>query len=166
MGIKLLVLLAATVFIGLDAGVCGLYAHTIMPGLATTDDRTFIGAFQAMDRAIINPVFMTTFFGALLLAIVAIVLCRHDGSVLPWVIGASVLYAVTVVITMVVNVPLNDGIEAAGDPAHIANLAAVRAAFNESLWVAWNLVRTITATAAFICLAWALVLSGRAGHGA
>jgi hypothetical protein len=47
-------LLAATVSMGLVAGVFGLYAHTIMPGLGRTDDRTFVGAFQSIDRAIIT----------------------------------------------------------------------------------------------------------------
>ncbi|HEX2466909.1 MAG TPA: hypothetical protein VHJ54_01760 [Solirubrobacterales bacterium] len=47
-------LLAATISVGLMAGVFGLYAHTIMPGLGNTDDRTFVGAFHAIDRAIIN----------------------------------------------------------------------------------------------------------------
>jgi hypothetical protein len=34
-------LLVATVMVGLVAGVFALYAHTIMPGLGRTDDRTF-----------------------------------------------------------------------------------------------------------------------------
>ena len=34
-------------------------------GPHSTDDRTFVTAFQAIDRAIINPLFMLTFFGAL-----------------------------------------------------------------------------------------------------
>jgi uncharacterized membrane protein len=34
-------LLVATVMMGLVAGVFALYAHTIMPGLGRTDDRTF-----------------------------------------------------------------------------------------------------------------------------
>ena len=58
-------LIAATMTTGLMAGVFGLYAHAIMPGLNKTDDRTFVGAFQAIDRAIINPLFMLWFFGAL-----------------------------------------------------------------------------------------------------
>jgi uncharacterized membrane protein len=41
------------------AGVFWLYDHTIMPGLGKTDDRTFVGAFQAFDRAIINPWFLS-----------------------------------------------------------------------------------------------------------
>jgi hypothetical protein len=60
-------LLAATISMGLVAGVFALYAHTIMPGLAKTDDRTFVGAFQAIDRAIINPWFLAGgFVGALM----------------------------------------------------------------------------------------------------
>jgi uncharacterized membrane protein len=44
---------------GLMAGVFWLCAHTIMPGLGKTDDRTFVGAFQAFDRAIIDPWFLS-----------------------------------------------------------------------------------------------------------
>ena len=47
-------LLGATLTMGLMASVFGLYAHTIMRGLGHTDDRTFVSAFQAIDRAIIN----------------------------------------------------------------------------------------------------------------
>lgn len=52
-----IVLVAAALTMGLAAGVFLFYAHTIMPGLRHTDDRTFVGAFQAIDRAIINPLF-------------------------------------------------------------------------------------------------------------
>lgn len=68
------VLAAAIVTMGLVAGVFGLYAHTIMPGLRHADDQTFVAAFQSIDKAIINPWFMTTFFGALLLTGLAAVL--------------------------------------------------------------------------------------------
>ena len=156
-------LMAATMTMGLVAGVFGLYAHTIMRGLGKTDDRTFVGAFQAIDRAIINPLFMLTFFGALLLSGAAAVVHLRDDvrSVLPWIVAAAVLYLVVVIITMAVNVPLNDEIKAAGDPDRIADLAAVRANFHETRWVAWNIVRTVATTAAFACLAWSLVLHGR-----
>jgi uncharacterized membrane protein len=157
------VLLAATLAMGLMAGVFDVYAHTIMRGLGKTDDRTFVGAFQAMDRAIINPLFMLTFLGALALTAAAapLYLRGDDGSVAPWVVAALVLYLVVFVITVTVHVPLNDGLKAAGDPDRIANLAAVRAAFHEGRWVAWNVVRAVATTAAFGCLLWALVLHGR-----
>jgi Anthrone oxygenase len=56
---------------------------------------------------------------------------------------------------------LNDDLKAAGDPDRIADLAAVRDAFHETRWVAWNIVRAVATTAAFVCLTWALVLHGR-----
>jgi uncharacterized membrane protein len=65
---------------------------------------------------------------------------------LPWIVAA---------------LPLYDGIEAAGDPDRIADLAAVRRRFNEARWTSWNLLRVVTSTVAFGVLAWALVLYGR-----
>jgi uncharacterized membrane protein len=155
-------LIAATVITGLMAGAFGLYAH-IMPGLGRTDDRTFVGAFQSIDRAIINPLFLATFVGALVTTAVAALLhLSSDGRpVLPWIMAALLLYLTTFVITVTVNVPLNDGIKAAGHPDRIADLAAVRVRFSEARWVRWNLVRTAASTVAFACLAWALVQYGR-----
>lgn len=69
--------------------VHGLYAHTIMPGPGRTDDRTFVGAFQAIDRAIINPWFLPAFFGALLAALLQL---RDGRAVLPWIVAAFILY--------------------------------------------------------------------------
>jgi uncharacterized membrane protein len=159
------ILMAATLAMGLMAGVFGLYAHTIMRGLGKTDDRTFVAAFQATDRAIINPLFMLTFLGApVLTAVAALLYLRgdHRGGVAPWVIAALILYLVVFVITVAVHLPLNDDLKAAGDPDSIADLAAVRAAFHEDRWVAWNVVRAVATTVAFGCLLWALVLHGRA----
>jgi uncharacterized membrane protein len=148
------VLAAAVLTMGLMAGVFGIFSHTIMPGLRHTDDRTFVGAFQSTDRAIINPWFMATFFGALILTglAAALHLSGDKRSVLPWIGAAFVLYLVAVVITMAVNVPLNDALKAAGDPARIGDLAQVRRHFDEAKWSAWNLIRTLTSTAAFGCL--------------
>jgi uncharacterized membrane protein len=161
---QVVTLLAATLTMGLMAGVFGVYAHSIMRGLTKTDDRTFVGAFREIDRAIINPLFMLAFLGALVFTGIAALLYLRDDdhSVLPWVAAAFGLYLATVVITIAVHVPLNDDLKAAGDPDRIADLAAVRDAFHETRWVAWNIVRAVATTAAFVCLTWALVLHGRA----
>lgn len=160
MTLRTVVLLVATILSGLAAGVFALYAHTIMPGLKTTSDRTFVAAFQAIDRAIINPWFMGTFFGALVLTGAAVA-TNLGRPALGWVIAALALYLVVVVITLAVNVPLNDAIKAAGDPASI-DVGRVRDEFHEGRWAAWNLVRVAANLAAFASLAWALVLDGRA----
>jgi uncharacterized membrane protein len=154
-------LVASTMSMGLMAGVFGLYAHAIMPGLRAADDRTFVGAFQAIDRAIINPLFMVWFLGALVFAGASAALLAGERAVLPWIVAALVFYVAVFVITIAVNVPLNDALKAAGDPDRIADLAAVRERFDEARWVAWNIVRAVLSTAALGCLAWALVQYGR-----
>jgi uncharacterized membrane protein len=157
------VLLLAAVTVGIMSGVMLLYANTIMPGLRRTDDRTFVGAFQAIDTAIINPLFLATFLGGLVFTGLAAALSLGEDlrSVLLWTVAAFFLYLVVVVITVVVNVPLNDGIKGAGTPVRISDLSKVRKSFDEPKWIRWNLVRTILTTASFACLLWALVIFGR-----
>jgi uncharacterized membrane protein len=153
-------LVAATMSVGLMAGVFGLYVH-ILPGLGRTDDRTFVGAFQSIDRAVINPLFLATFLGALAFTALAAALHLGNRGRLAWVVAALVLYLAVFIITIRVNVPLNDEIKAAGDPDQIADLAVVRERFDEARWIRWNVVRAVATTAAFGCLAWTLVLYGR-----
>jgi uncharacterized membrane protein len=154
-------LISATLTMGLAAGVFVVFAHTIMPGLRSTDDRTFVGAFQHLDRAIINPWFMATAFLGALVCTAAAALTNRGTAAMSWIIAALVLYLVAVVITMAVHVPLNDALKAAGDPSRI-DVAFARRGFREARWAAWNLVRAATTTSAFGLLAWALVLYGRA----
>ena len=146
---------------GLITGAFALYAHAIMPGLKTTDDRTFVAAFQSIDRAIINPWFMLTgFLGALVLTAAAAALNLGE-DVFPWVLAALLAYVIVFVITIAVNVPLNDTIKAAGDPDRIQDLAAVRERFDEARWATFNVIRTLLSAGAFVSLAWALVVYGR-----
>ena len=154
-------LLAATLSAGLGAGVFALYAHTIMPGLAGTDDRTFVGAFQAIDRSILNPWFLGgSFLGTLAIGLLAggLSLGRPE---LPWIAAALLLHVLVVMITFVVHLPLNDALKAAGPPDSITDLAAVRAAFDEARWRSWNLVRTALSVVAFGLFAWALVVQAQ-----
>ena len=137
-------LLAATLTAGLMAGVYGIFALAIMPGLRATDDRTFVAAFQEIDRAIVNPLFMLWFFGPLLFAGAA---ALGGGDALPWIVAALVLSLAVVVITFAVHLPLNDAIK-----------AGTRESFHEARWVAWNLVRAVLSTAAFGLLLWALLV--------
>jgi uncharacterized membrane protein len=152
-------LVAATLTMGHMAGVFGLYAHTLMPGLRRTDDRTFVRAFRSIDTAIVNPWFMAGgFLGALVFTglAAALHLGRDARPALPWLLAALLLYVAVVAITVAVHLPLNNALKAATDGA---DDTAVRRRFDEARWVRWNLVRVALTTAAFGCLAWALTLS-------
>jgi uncharacterized membrane protein len=159
--LRLTTLLGAVLTMGMVAGTFALYAHTVMPGLRKTDDRTFVSAFQQLDRAIINPWFMIFAFGGALVLTAAAAVANRGTPAFGWIAAALGLYFICVIITIAVSVPLNDAMKAAGDPARI-NVAQVRAQFGEARWAAWNLLRVATSVPAFALLTWALVLGGRA----
>jgi len=159
-------LIAATITMGLAAGLFYTFSISVMPGLAQTADRSFVEAMQRINVAILNGWFALAFGGALVCTVLATLLQlgADDRAVLVWAAAALVLYATVLVITFAVNVPLNNQLNAAGAPDRIADLAAVRERF-EALWVRWNTVRTVASTAAFGCLTWAVVLYGRVWPG-
>lgn len=147
-------LIAATIAMGLIAGLFYTFSCAVMPGLARTDDRTYVVAMQRINEAILNGWFALSFGGALVLTGLAAVLHLGDDqrSVLPWIVAGLVLYVVVLVVTFRANIPLNNALAAAGEPDY----AAVRERFATE-WVRWNLVRTLVNTAAFAALACALL---------
>ncbi|GAA3391705.1 anthrone oxygenase family protein [Cryptosporangium minutisporangium] len=155
-------LIAATLTTGLIAGFFYAYASSVMVGLARVDDRTFISSMQWINATVRNWWFAPSFFGALALTAVAAALhLRRDARpVLPWILGAFLLYGAAFAMTMGINVPLNDELAAAGDPTAIADPAAIRAAY-EDRWNTWNVIRTVASLGALACLVRALILHGR-----
>jgi uncharacterized membrane protein len=163
---RIVVLFVAVLSAGVGAGFFLTYAYTIMPGLATTDDRTFVGAFQGLERVFgsfettVNWPVIFSFFGGPILAAAAIVLNRRNRQVAGLAAVALVLLLSVIFSTLTFNVPRNDELTAAGDPNEI-NVTQVREDFGEDTWRAWNLVRSGTSSLAFICLASALFILGR-----
>lgn len=156
-------LIAATLTSGLTAGLFFSFTNAVMPGLKHSSDRAYVEVMQNINKDILNPWFMTCFMGGLAFAATAVVVHwrADDHSALPWIIAGFAFFLAMFIITSAVNVPLNDDLKNAGDPAKIADLAAVRNAF-EDKWVLWNTIRTVANVASFGCFAWALVLFGRA----
>jgi uncharacterized membrane protein len=113
---------------------------------------------QKINSAILNGWFLGAYVGALLAAIAAVLL--HLGAahraMLPWLVAATLLYAVVFVVTAAVNVPLNNSLDAAGPVSGISDLSAVRAAF-EASWNRWNTVRTVSSAGALLTLTIALL---------
>lgn len=143
----------------LNALMAGLYfgfTTAVMPALARTDDRDYVTSMQRINESILNPVFLTTFMGALVVPIVAVFLhLGDDGRArLPWIVAGAVLYGATIVITRAVNIPLNNQLMAAGDVTD-QSATAVRAAFHDR-WTRFNTARTVLCAAAVIALTIAL----------
>jgi uncharacterized membrane protein len=160
-----IVLGAAVIAMGLVAGLYFFSAIAVMPALTAADDRTLVDAMQQMIDKIENPAFFLAFLGAPALATVALVQARRSAQakIAGWIVAALALYMVMVVITFAVNIPLNEDLKDAGDPARIENISEVRDDF-VTPWVAWDIVRTVVTIGAFGFLTWALVLYGRTGR--
>ncbi len=159
-------MLAATVSTGLMAGLYFAFSCAVMLGLRHSDDRTFVVAMQKINVAILNGWFVVVFVGALIAGGLSVVLewRADDHSALRWVIAGVALYLTSLIVTVVLNVPLNDRLQGAGLPADPSELAAIRSAF-EAQWNTWNIVRTVATGTGFASLSWALVLLGRATAG-
>jgi len=157
------VLLAATLTTGLTAGLLTAYAISVMPALSGADDRTVVDVMQRINVAILNGWFGIVFGGALVFGALAILTHLSPGGQpsLPWIVVGVAGYVVTLAVTAVVNVPLNNALAAAGPPDRITDPAAVRAAF-EPRWVTFNIIRTVSAVAGFAALLWAMLLDGPA----
>jgi uncharacterized membrane protein len=150
------VLVAATVATGLIAGTFYVFACAVMPGLARSDDRVYVEVMRNINDVIQNPVFMLSFLGAPLLTGVAAWQGR-GGPHRRWVWAALAAYTLAFLVTVAFNIPLNNALATATDPA------SARKEF-EDAWVAWNAVRAVLSTVAVGCLARALVVRGRAGR--
>ncbi|MEV6224930.1 anthrone oxygenase family protein [Nocardia fluminea] len=159
--VRMATMVLALLSTGLVAGVFYAYAISVMPALARTGDRTLIDVMQKINVVIINPWFMFGFMGTVgFTALAAAVhLGREQRSILIWLGIALALNVIAFAVTAGLNVPLNDALAAAGDPASIADTAAVRADF-EATWVRWNIVRAVMHTAAFLVLCGALFAAG------
>ncbi|AEV85885.1 hypothetical protein ACWT_4866 [Actinoplanes sp. SE50] len=152
------VLVAALICVGLMAGIFFAFTTSVMPGLHTADDRTFVEAMRHLNAAIENGLFGLVFVGALGFPAGAAVLLARGGhrAAAGWAAAAAVLYLVALVLTMAVEVPLNDRLAAAS----LSDPAAARRNF-EGVWVPVNDVRTLLTASALACLAPALGLARR-----
>ena len=148
------VTIVAALLAGLFAGLFVTFDYAVMPGLRRTDDSTFVHAMREINVAILNPMLALIFGGGTLAATAAAVLGLDDGGARWWLVAGAVLVAAAGLVTMGVNVPMNDRLLAgvdAGEPP-----ASVREAF-ETPWVRWNLVRSTLSTTGFLALLVALV---------
>lgn len=157
--IMLLVTAVTTALIG---GLFYAWSCSVTPGLAQVDDAGFITAFQAMNRAIQNPLFFACFMGtALLLPLSTFFQYRH-GAMVPFrlLLAASVVYLVGVIgVTAAGNVPMNNALDAFNlKTASAQDIAAQRARF-EGPWNRLNNIRTFASVVTIVLVVLACMRS-------
>ena len=135
---------------GLLAGLYFAFSAFIMNALSRIDQSAGIAAMNAINRVIVQSLFLPVFLGSMLtclaLAILAPFRWDEPGAAM-WLAG-GVLYIVGMfVVTIVFNVPLNNAL-AAVQPA--SSEAATLWTRYLSDWTWWNHVRTIASTLAFV----------------
>jgi len=143
-----LVTLVSALGCGLVAGIFFAFSTSVMKALGTLPPAESVAARQSINVVIINPWFLTPFFGTAVtcvFTIIASLLRWHDPGASYGLVG-SVLYLVgTVLVTMIFNVPRNDALAIVTPPSTEA--ARLWAAYLVT-WTTWNHVRTIAALAA------------------
>ena len=152
-----LTVLVSALGCGLMAGFFFAFSICVMKALGAISPAHGISAMQSINVVVINPWFLTPFFGmavlSVLLSIAAVLRWNEPGAA--YVVAGGLLYFLgTFLVTMMFNVPRNN------------TLAAVEATSTEGaalwadyliVWTKWNHVRTIAALAGAASFTIALV---------
>jgi len=144
-----MLLVVATVGVGLVAGVLFAFSAFVMAGLDRAPETQAAAAMRGINETAVTPAFMLAFLGATLLCVALVVVSLLDGggTRAKLAIAGAVVYVVGVFgTTIAANVPLNDRLAAGG----------IGWAQYLGPWLAWNHVRTAAAIGALVLLLLAL----------
>jgi uncharacterized membrane protein len=147
--------LLATLLFGLAAGFFFAFAIDVAPALARTDSPAAIAAFQQINIVVRNAWFAAVYFGAVVVAPVALVRSWRERRSLGWwlLLVAWLVYLGGVQApTAAINVPINQVVATWTPSAPAGDWRALL-----ERWTNYNTLRTIAATIAF-----ALSLAGLA----
>jgi len=163
--VRALTLAGATLTTGLIAGVFYAYAVSVNLGLAAQPDADYVAAMQAINERIQNPLFFLSFFGAALFLLAA--LAAHyrrprSGRFRLIALACALYIGGGFLLTIFVNVPMNEELARVSAGASPGELARARAVY-EGVWDFWNGVRTVFSILAFLALVGACLL--REGRG-
>ena len=147
-------LLSAAIFGVFYAWVC-----STMWGLDVADPRVSIQAMQAMNASVRNLVFAAAFSGppiALLATATLLFYQRQRSSALAFALSATTYTVFGMLLTMSVNVPMNETLAQLPVPPDVETARASWQHYSEN-WQFWNQVRTVGSGISF-CLATAGVM--------
>lgn len=159
-GLAVLAAAAALLLTGAMSGVFFAFSTAVLPGLDAADARQAVPAMQSINRKILNPVFYTAFFGALLAAAapaVLLTLLGEGAAAAAFAVGAAVYLLGAFMPTVLINVPLNNALDTAAAPSSADAAERVWADFSPR-WTRWNTVRAAASALSLLCVGLAAVL--------
>lgn len=142
-------ILAAALFGFFYAWVC-----STMWGLDAADPRVAIEAMQAMNASVRNAVFAPAFFGTSVLLLITTLCLRmaEQPAASLWFGIATLLVAfLGVVLTMVINVPMNEALAEVSVPDDIDAAREIWMDYSPR-WQFWNQMRTLATGVAVLCI--------------
>ncbi len=137
------------------AGIFFTWTNAVKPGIGTLDDMTYMKAFQAMNRLILNPLFYIVFILPVLT--ISISTYMSFGSTKLYVFElfllSTLLYVLGVfLITILGNIPLNELLENTDlEKISLTELSDLRGKI-ENKWNNFNLIRTVSSFISFLLL--------------
>ncbi len=157
------VAVAAVVLFGAIFGFFYAWVCSTMWGLDDADPRVAIGAMQAMNGSVRNAVFFPAFFLTPVVGAVAAGLLRRHGRrrAAALFAAASFVYLVGgLILTMTVNVPMNEDLAEVVIPDDLAAAGAIWDDYS-GRWQVFNQIRTVASGLALVLAATGLTLVGR-----
>jgi uncharacterized membrane protein len=146
------VLIVVAITTALIAGLFYAYSCSVNPGLSRLSDAQYIAAMQSINRAIVNPLFMLSFMGTLVMLPLSVYL--HYGVPVMdrfyLLLVATVIYAVGVFgVTIFGNVPLNNAL----DKVNLQLLSSEELYTKRMIFEGpWNNLHRIRSIASFLTL--------------
>lgn len=133
--------LVAAIGSGMVGGIFFIFSTTIVAALERQPVEHAVAVMQAINRVILQPMFLILFVGTAAVSVAVVV--TAPGDLLAW--AGAVLYVLgSFVLTRAVNIPLNTALDAATGGG-----AAAWQAFRPR-WMVGNHVRTVASIAAAV----------------
>lgn len=149
-------LVTSLVFSGAIFGFFYAWVCSTMWGLDAADPRVAIIAMQEMNGSVRNAVFAPAFFATPLVLGLTAILALRSGSraTALWVgAGALIYFFGGLILTMLVNVPMNEALGAL-DIRLDTDLAEAQRIWTDysDPWKVWNITRTVFSGLALVCV--------------
>ncbi|MEN0054808.1 MAG: DUF1772 domain-containing protein [Mucilaginibacter sp.] len=148
-----IILIITATLTALIAGLFYAYSCSVNLGLGRLTDKEYLTAMQSINRAILNPLFFSSFIGTLIM----LPLCTYlhyqqiNGTRFILLFAATLVYATgTFGITILGNVPLNNMLDKFNiKTASIEEISVQRERFEKS-WLWLHNIRTVAAVISLI----------------